>query len=180
MELWPDSEPAPRRESLVSQLLAGLRARRSPDGALRAERPDWRFAVLAGLAIAAGPLALWLSAAISGASIERSNQSLRAQLAPRAESKARNRVSRREIALLAQTPGLAATIDALARAVPANANVLRLARAHEGVLEVDIATPDPDMLLATLRRHPLLAQLKAVGQRSSDGMVIVSLAGPSR
>ncbi len=178
MELWPDSDPEPRRESLVSQLLAGLRARETRSEA----RPPhgWRVAALAGLLIAAGPMALWIGASLSVASVEAQNAKLRALLAPRFSSEKRDRVARDDLANMVARPVPGSVLEALARALPTDAGLVRVGMTAQGLIEIEANAPDPDRLRAALRREMMFKALRVTGQARGDGTMIVTFSGPLR
>jgi hypothetical protein len=73
-----------------------------------------------------------------------------------------------------------ATVEALARALPADAVLLRAERNRSGLLEVEISTPDPDKLRAALRAEPALAGLHNIGQQRGELTMTVSFAERSR
>ncbi|MEI9851845.1 MAG: hypothetical protein WDN24_14570 [Sphingomonas sp.] len=72
-------------------------------------------------------------------------------------------------------PTIGATLDALARALPPEASLIRAGRDAQGLLTVEVAAPDPDQLRAAIRRDPLLAALRDTGQRQQEATMIVTM-----
>lgn len=162
----PDPEPKPEgpRDSL-SQRLRGLRIGEG----------DWRVAAALGALIAAGPLLTILGANTLAASAQRAAARTEAALAPRLAAAGAREEARRVLAAAVRQPTLGATLDALARALPADASLVRAERTAQGALELDIATPDPDALRAAIRRAPDFARLRDASQRRADAAMIVSM-----
>ena len=63
---------------------------------------------------------------------------------------------------------------AIAQALPPEAALLGASRNRDGLLEIEVRTPDPDKLRAALRRQPSLGGLRDAGQRQSDASMIVT------
>ena len=93
------------------------------------------------------------------------------QRAPEAE----RRDARAELGRAAARPAIGVTLDALAGALPPDAALARVERTRQGMLELDIATPDPDALRAAVRRVPEFARLRDTSQRRTDAAMIVSM-----
>lgn len=133
-----------------------------------AGRAGWAIVAL----LCAGPLA-----ASAAADWLRHDVTARTAAATQASAPGRTRAAAHaaahaELARAARVPGVAATLDALAAALPDDARLVRAARGGDGVVELDIATPDPDRLREALRRTPALARFRNVGQhRDGAGMV---------
>jgi hypothetical protein len=165
----PDPDFAPPPPSLV-QRLAALRA-----GAPRGGSGDRRVGIAVAALIAAGPLLTIAGAAALGARERVAAARLSAELAPRLEAEAAaGRVRARLGAVLAQ-PSISATIEAVARVLPAGAALVRAERTAQGALELEIAAPDPDALRAALRRAPELAGIRTVAQREGDGALVATM-----
>jgi hypothetical protein len=85
---------------------------------------------------------------------------------------------RRELAALGAV-SLSATLEAVARALPAEDHLVALDRvdAEEpgGRMTAAVATSDPDRLRSALSRQPLTARWRSTGERRGDGVLIVSL-----
>ena len=168
--------------SLISRAMAAARTRAVAMRAWAADRPgvpagrrDWLVAGgVAGL-IAAGPVATILAAHLIAGGLRGEIARLEEQAAPRVAAEQAVAKDRATLVALLRRPGLGAEIDALARAMPPEAALSRIARGRDGLLEVDISAPDPDKLRAALRREPALARLRDAGQRQADMMMIVSL-----
>lgn len=71
-------------------------------------------------------------------------------------------------------PSFGATIETLARTLPADVTLTK-ATWVEGRLRIEVAAPDPDRLRIALRRDPVTAGLRDAGQSRGDGGMIVVL-----
>lgn len=178
----PDSEPAPPAPSLAQRLAAIGRGRRAGAGkqANAAKWPEASIAALVAALIAAGPLLT-----IGGATLLTGRQHdaiarLGAEAAPRIEAARAAAEARGQMDAVLRRRTLAATIETLARALPADATLVRAGRTAQGVLELEIATPDPDRLRSALRRVPAFARLRNTGQRQADTKMIVLFAGTAQ
>lgn len=135
------------------------------------------MAVVVALLIAAGPLLT-----IGGAQVLTERQR---RAAVRIESEAAPRIAAAEVAIEARSQmdavlrrrTLGSTVEALARALPADASLARAERNAQGRLALEITTADPDRLRAALRRAPALARLRNTGQHQADAAMIVLLEG---
>ena len=142
---------------------------------LRPGEGDWRVAALAGALIAAGPVLTIGAAHLLTRQTEREAMQLRDRLAPRI---AADRTAAEARALLRATvrrPGLGSTLEALARVLPADAQVVRAQRTSGGVLALDIAAADPDALRAAVRRAPQFTNLRDSRQQRVDSGMVVSM-----
>lgn len=177
----PDPVPEPDQpaSSLLQRLGAAARGVRLRGGNGEGERPpasEWKLAAALALLIAGGPLLTWGGAELLRASVARETAKLGRQMEPRLARAEAARVERSQLAAAIGRPTLGATLDALARALPADASLVRVERDARGLLTADVATPDPDRLRAALREEPALALLRDAGQREGDTNMIVSLA----
>lgn len=162
--------------------LAG--ATRGAAGRLRrwwAERPeisparrDWFVAGGLAVLIAAGPVLTIVAGSLVASSVRSEVRQLREQAAPRAAAAKTAGEDRAVLVAMLRRPGLGATAEALARALPVDAVLIRAERARDGLLEIDIGAPDPDKLRAALRAEPALAHLRDAGQQRGDLLMTVS------
>ncbi|HWK35526.1 MAG TPA: hypothetical protein VNR91_04620, partial [Sphingomonas sp.] len=83
--------------------------------------------------------------------------------------------ARATLAPLLARPTLGATLEGMARILPAESHLVRAERGADGRLAIDVAAPDPDRLRAVLRRDPVTQGLRDTGQRRGDGAMIVTL-----
>ena len=171
-------DPTPEGGSLATRLLVETRARfgalRLPEW--RALGPgDWRISAAIALLIAAGPIATIIGAGLLARGARAETARLHAQLDPRIAAAAAVARDRTQLSALLRRPTLSAMIEALARALPSDAALLRAERDRQRLLELDISTPDPDQLRAALRREPMLANLHDTGQRQEAATMVVSL-----
>jgi hypothetical protein len=143
--------------------------------ALRRIPPVWEAATAVAVLIALGPLMTIAGAKLLTRHERAQIAPLQNDLAPRltAEQAARN--ARTEIGAAIARPQMGATLEALSRALPADASLSRAERTAQGALEFDVTTTDPDKLRAAIRRVPELAGLRDSGQRQGDGAMLVSL-----
>jgi len=127
--------------------------------------------------ILAGPL-LTIGGAQVLADQQRATASrIEAEVAPRIAAAAAAAEARTQMNALLRRRTLGATIETLARALPADATLVRAERNMQGRLALEIATADPDRLRPALRRVPTLARLRNTGQRQADAAMIVLLEG---
>ena len=177
-----DGIPQPPEQRSLAASLGGA-ARGAAGGArdwwanrpeIPANRRDWIVASgIAGL-IAAGPLVTIAGAWLITGSIRSEVNRLEEQAAPRAAAAKTAAQDRALLVAMIRRPGLGATAEALARALPVDAVLLRAERDRSGLLEIDIGAPDPDKLRAALRAEPALARLRDAGQQRGDLMMTVS------
>ena len=172
----PDPQPAPPEPSLAQRLAAIGRGR--PVGA--AKWPEGRLAPLVAVLIAAGPLLTIGGATLLTGRERAASVRLEAEATPRIEAARAATEARGQMDAVLRRRTLAATIEILARALPADATLVRVERTAQGALELEIATPDPDRLRSALRRAPALARLRNTGQRQSDSGMIVLFAGTAQ
>lgn len=125
--------------------------------------------------IAAGPIATILGAGLLARGARAEVQRLHAEVDPTIAAAAAVARDRTQLAMLLRRPTLSAMIEALARALPTDATLLRAERDRRGLLELDISTPDPDQLRAALHHEPMLANLRDIGQRQGAAAMVVSL-----
>jgi hypothetical protein len=171
----PDADMhAPPPPSLAARVAAAVDARRRGTGGGPSAAGDWRVAAGVALLLAAAPLLTIAGATLLAERERDAAMALRMQGAPASTARAARAQARAALAPLLARPGAAATLDALARVLPADARLQRVLRADDGILEFDVATPDPDRLRAALRRAPALAGLRDTGQRQGDGALIVA------
>jgi len=130
-----------------------------------ASRAEW---IGAALLLAAGPLATLLLANRLTARAEAATAVLRERVEPRRAAEAARLRARAELAAMLARPGPSATVEALARALPEDAVLRRVARGGDGALAVEVFTPDPDRLRTALRRAPELAGLRETGQAGDE------------
>ncbi|HVJ02776.1 MAG TPA: hypothetical protein VM662_11385 [Sphingomonas sp.] len=169
----PEPEvPQPPR-SLADRLVQRARSKENAVPAARAAIvASWWIPVIVAALIWLGPLTTMLGAKLLADDARREAQSLRVQLAPRIAAKREAETARAQLADALRGPGPSATLEALARVLPAEASVARVARESGGAIEIEIAAPDPDKLRAALRRAPEFARLRAVGQQAGDGAML--------
>lgn len=175
----PGPEPIQPAGSLAQKLGAAARGWRWrwPEGGR--ERPaanQWKLAAALGGLIAAGPLLTLGGAILLTSGVNREIAKLRHQAEPRIARAERVQAERGQLAAALGRPTLAATLDALARALPPDATLVRLERNSRGLLTAEVATPDPDRLRTALREEPALALLRDAGQRQGDAMMVVALS----
>lgn len=135
---------------------------------------DWRIGAAVATLLAAGPLVTIGGAAVLRAGALAEASQFREAMASRGQAAQANAAARAALAPLLARPALGTTIEALARALPPDARLVRVERTAQGALEIDVATPDPDPLRAALRRVPVLSGLRDVRQQRTDGAMIVS------
>lgn len=172
----PDPEPAPLPPSLAQRLAAIGRGRLAGT----AKWPDGRLAALVAVLMAAGPMLTIGGAALLTGQQRAASARLEAEAAPRIDAARAVAEARGQMDAVLRRRTLAATIEALARALPADAALVRAGRNAQGALELEIATPDPDKLRSALRRAPAFARLRNTGQRQADTKMIVLLVGTAQ
>ncbi|MES2338866.1 MAG: hypothetical protein V4537_12290 [Pseudomonadota bacterium] len=163
------AEPLPPR--VTPSLAARIAARLSAHGAGR----DVRAGIAVALLLAAAPAAVWAGARWTETGVRRDIAAVTATAKPRLDGLAARTAARAELDTLLAVPGVGGTLEALTRALPADASLARVARGPEGRLAIDVAAADPDRLRAALRRHPATAGLRDAGQRGGDGVMLVTL-----
>lgn len=168
----PANDSAPIRPSLFDRAVGAARRERAPTPtpAPRKPRPAIdRESLLLAAAILATPLLTWAGAAV----LTTRAQDEGATIARAAEPQvARQATAQRARALLTpawRTPTLGATLESIARALPSDAALLRAERDGAGNLSIEVAAPDPDRVVAALRRDSVLAGLRATAQARADG-----------
>lgn len=136
---------------------------------------DRRAGVAVAVLLAAAPALTWAGALWTEAHVRRDIAAIERTAAPRLATVAATRQARQELATILDTPGVAATLDGLATALPTGATLRSAGRAADHRLAVEVAAPDPDRLRAALRRAPQTARLRDTGQRRGDGAMLVAL-----
>lgn len=168
-------------EGLREAARARLRRRSAPREAVAAPFPAGRrAAVIVALLIAAGPLATLAGANLLAAQARSQAARLQAQLAPRAAQERAVEQARSQMGAALLRPMLGVTLEAVARALPANATLLRAGRTRDGALELEISAPDPDQLRTAMRALPGIGTFRNTGQRQGDAGMIVSLRADAR
>lgn len=183
------AQPGP---SLVGQIVAAARRSRglAPTAGVdatfpaksppRAEQrtPIDRVGAAVALMLIAAPLAVWIDAAWLTQRARTATETLSRQAAPIAAARADATRARQQLGTAWTQPTTGTTIEAIARALPADAALLRVERRTTGLLSIEVAAPDPDRVSAALRRDPALAGLRAVSQTPGDGGMRVTLEQP--
>lgn len=139
-----------------------------------------RFAAGIALLIAAGPLVSLAGADLLAKRVRAETAGLGARLAPRIAAERSAEQARAQMRATIGRPMLAATLDVVARALPADATVLRAERTRDGALELEIAGPDPDQLRPALRALPGIGSFRNIGQRRGEAAMIVSFRAEDR
>lgn len=173
-------QPPPQR-SLAAGLAGGargaiLRVRGWWAGrpGIPAGRRDWIVAGGLAALIAAGPVLTIAAGSVMASGVRGEVRRLEEQAAPRAAAAKAASEDRAALVAMLKRPGLGVTAEALARALPVDAVLVRMERGRDGLLEVDISAPDPDKLRAAIRAEPALAGLRDAGQQRGDLMMTVS------
>ena len=170
-----DPEAATPAPSLAHRLAAFARRDAKPAGA--ANWSEASVAALVAALIVAGPLLTIAGAKLLASQQRAAAARLADEASPRIEAARAAVEARRQIDVVLRRQPLGGTIEALARALPPEATLVRAGRTAQGVLEVEVAAPDPDRLRAALRRTPAFARLRNTGQRQADAKMIVTFAG---
>jgi hypothetical protein len=175
----PDPETSAPAPSLAHRLAALARRRRSgvanPPAATGWSQNS--VGALITLRIVMGPLLTIAGAKLFAAQQRAAEARIGSEEAPRIAAAKAATEARTQIDAVLRRPTLGATIEALARALPADATLVRAGRTAQGVLEIEVAAADPDRLRAALRRAPAFARLRNTGQRQADAKMIVTFAG---
>jgi hypothetical protein len=157
--------------SLAERLMQRARTRRA-GGPENTSPTDWRIALtIAGLIVSAPLLTIAGAKLLTGAA-EREAAALRDHLAPRIAAQREAEAAHQRLGDALRRPGPGAIVETLARMLPAEAKVARLAREPGGAIDLEIAAPDPDRLRSALRRIPEFARVRDVGQRAGDGEMV--------
>jgi len=133
-----------------------------------------RVAAAVALLIAAGPLATLLGAQILTAQARSDTATLRQGLAPRVAAERGADAARAEMRAATGGPLLGVTLEAIARALPADAALLRAERTRDGAVEIEVSTPDPDRLRPALRSLAGIGTFRNIGQRQGESGMIAS------
>ncbi len=188
----PADDMAPPGPSLVGQIVAAARRSRgfvSPaetDAAVPARLPPPReqrtpidrVGAAVALMLIAAPLAIWIDAAWLTQRARTATDTLSRQAAPIDAARADAARAREQLGMAWTQPTIGTTIEAIGRALPADAALLRVERHATGLLSIEVAAPDPDQVTAALRRDPALAELRAVSQTPGDDGMRVTLEQP--
>jgi len=161
-------------EGLRAAARGWLGRRPASRGAATPSPTGRRTAAIVALLIAAGPLVTLLGAEMLAARARSEAAALNARLAPRAATERAAEQARTEMRAAATGPMLSAALEAIARALPANATVLRAERTREGAVELEVSTPDPDQLRPALRSLPGIGMFRNTGQRQGETGMIAS------
>lgn len=170
-----DAIPPGESTSLAARLGAALRGVLSRRPAMRAGKREWWVAGAVGALIAAGPVATIVGANLLTGHAQGEVRQLSEKAAPRVAAEQAAGRDRAELVALLRRPGVGATVEALARVLPADSSLARIGRGRDGLLESDVTTPDPDALRAAIRREPALARLRDAGQQRGELTMTVSL-----
>jgi len=162
-------------DSLAGRLGAALRARLAVRPVVQGVARDWWIAGALAALLAAGPVATIIGANMLAGSARAEVEGLRGEAAPRVAADRALAKDRAGLVALLRRPSLGATVEALARALPPEAALVRIERNPAGLLEVDITAPDPDKLRAALHREPALVRLRDAGQQRGELTMTVSL-----
>lgn len=163
------------RDSLADRMAQRFGAGSMRTGPALSGPLDWRLATaLAGL-IALGPLATIVGAAALERDARAEAARVEAKAAPQLKAETREKAARASLRAAAHDPGVAIWLDRVAAAIPVDARVARMTKAADGALELEISTPDPDLLRGALRRNPALTGFRETGQRRAGAMIAVTL-----
>jgi hypothetical protein len=182
----PDTvENVPQGRSLVAGLHAAIRDRLGRRSAPAGDPPrsspvGRRLALAVALLIAAGPLATLVGAELLARQARSATAALDARLAPRMAAERDAEQARAAMRAMVAQPTLGATLDAVARALPADAAVVRAERGPDGALELEVSALDPDQLRPALRVLPGIGTFRNVGQRQNGAAMIVSFRSEGR
>lgn len=166
-------DPKSTSPSLAQRLLA---FRRAPAGG-GAGWPEGKVAIMVALLLLAGPLLTIGGARLLAERQRAAATRIEAEAAPRIAAAEAAEAARAQLGAVLRRRPLGATIETLARALPADATLVRAERTAQDRLALEINTSDPDRLRAALRRIPALARLRDTGQRQADAAMIVLLEG---
>lgn len=152
--------------------------RRRPARAQKVEpagRSGWKVAAaLAGL-IATGPLATWVGATLLTRRAEHAAATLQMAVAPRLAAERSHAAAHATLGGAVTRPGVGATLEALARTLPAGATLTEAGRDARGRLALEVSASDPDALRTALRRSGTFATLRDVAERQGDGAMTITL-----
>ncbi|MEH3040201.1 MAG: hypothetical protein PGN21_09065 [Sphingomonas paucimobilis] len=168
----PANDSAPIRPSLFDRAVDAARREKAPTPppAPRPPRPKLdRASALLAAAILATPLLTWAGAAILTTRVQDEGRVIARRAAPLVAEQVATERGRALLTQAWRAPTLGTTLESLARALPQDAALLRAERNAAGMVSIEVAAPDPDRLLAALRRDPLLAGLRATAQARADG-----------
>lgn len=176
----PANDDAPHTPSLFDRAVAA--ARRPERAPVEASMPRPRPAtsidgltLMTAVAIVATPLATWGGAAWLAASARADGRAAERRAAPAVAARDARLAAIDTLSRVWSQPTLGTTIESVARALPPEASLARAERAANGALTLDVVTPDPDRLIAALRRDAALARLRPSAQKALDGRMQVTL-----
>lgn len=139
---------------------------------------DRRAGVAVAILLALAPTLTWAGARWTEARVRQDTAAIKRTARSRLATISAVGAARRELDDVLDTPGIAATLDGLAGALPAGATLTQAGRTADRRLAVEVMAPDPDRLRAALRRAPQTARLRDTGQRRGDGAMLVALEEP--
>jgi len=182
----PANDDAPPSPSLVDRLLAAARRKKTrrpqpprpvpePGMPVARRRAIDRIGLAMAVMIVAMPVATWIGATRIAARDRAATAQIVATAAPIEAARAGHDRARTLLTATWRGPTAGMVVEALARSLPPEAALLRVDRAPTGALSVEVAAPDPDRLMAALRREPALTALHATGQVQGDGAMRVTL-----
>lgn len=174
----PANDHAPVGPSLFDRALGAARNASAPPpvaAPARTATPRDRRTIVTAMLLVAGPLATWVGALWLTGTVRRETAVLEARAAPRVAARAETGRARSILQAAWAAPTIGTTIEAVARAMPPDAMLLRIEQPVGGGLRLEVAAPDPDRLIAALRRDPALAGLRATAQVPGDGTMRVTL-----
>ncbi len=162
------------RDSLTDRF--ARRAARVARERPRVSAADARIALALAAVVAMGPLLTIVGADLIRAGVEAEARALEAQFRTRMAPAEARRDAAAVLRDSVRQPALATTLERLARVLPDDARLVSAARGADGLLLVEIAASDPDLLRGALRRDPVLAAMRESGQRrTGDARVVVTL-----
>jgi len=165
----PADDSAPIRPSLFDRALGAARRERTPTPAPAPRAPIDRASLLLATAILATPLLTWAGAAYLTTRAQDEGAAIARRAAPQVAGQATAQRARALLTPAWRSPTLGTTLESIARALPSDAALLRAERDGAGNLSIEVAAPDPDRVVAALRRDPVLAGLRATAQARADG-----------
>ncbi len=176
----PANDDAPHSPSLFDRAVAA--ARRPERVPATASTPRRRASLAIDgptlttvVAILATPLATWGGAAWLAASARADGRAAETRAAPVIAARNARAAALDTLARAWSQLPLGTTIESVARALPPEASLARAERDTRGRLTLDILTPDPDRLIAALRRDGTLGSLRPTAQKAVDGRMQVTL-----
>ncbi len=176
----PANDDAPHSPSLFDRAVAA--ARRPERAHTAASTPRRRAStaidgptLMTVIAILAAPLATWGGAAWLAASARADGRVAETRAAPVVAVRDARTAALDTLSRAWSQPSLGTTIESVARVLPPEASLARAERDTGGRLTLDVLTPDPDRLIAALRRDATLGSLRPTAQTAVDGRMQVTL-----